>query len=324
MAEEPAGKIFINYRRGDDPGTAGRLYDRLEPEFGKDNLFMDVDTIPAGADFVTVLEGWVTKCDVLLAVIGKNWLNFPDTGGGRRLDNPNDYVRFEIDAALRLGKRVIPVLVNGAQMPTAAQLPEPLKPLARRNAVRLTHERFKADVQGLVNSIKKFLAEAAAERAVHTEAERQAAEEARMKREKETAQQLERERHAETEAWPLGKHATEAKTRIEQLRGGADNTQRSSSIEYASTITVIIARYVTKIIKTITITNIISVAENVELVCSVIFGANLFSAIIAYNLFSTRNEYVEVTMFMIALISGILFALSSAIKFIAEILNKFI
>ncbi len=185
MPDTFGGKVFINYRRGEDSGVAGRLYDWLEQEFSNDGLFMDVDTVAPGADFVSVLEDWVMKCDVLLAVIGKTWLDLKDTNGGRRLDNPNDFVRIEIASALQQGKRVIPVLVNGADMPAADKLPEPLKTLARRNAVRLTHERFKADVHGLVSGIKVFLAEAETERASSTEAERKAAEEARRAREAE-------------------------------------------------------------------------------------------------------------------------------------------
>ena len=165
-------KIFINYRRGDDLHAAGRLYDRIEQVFQEDALFMDVDNMPAGADFETILDKKVSECDVLLAVIGKNWLEMKDAEGMRRLDKPNDYVRIEIASALRLGKRIIPVLVNGADMPAPEVLPELLKPLSRRHAVRLTNERFKADAQGLVNGLKTALAEAEAERAARTEAER--------------------------------------------------------------------------------------------------------------------------------------------------------
>ncbi|MGO8951996.1 MAG: TIR domain-containing protein [Rhodomicrobium sp.] len=185
MAGGAAGKIFINYRRGEDSAAAGRLYDRLEQDFAKDDLFMDVDDIAAGQDFVAVLERQVAGCDVFLAVIGRNWLEAKDAGGNRRLDNPKDFVRIEIASALRLGKRVIPVLVNDGRMPSADALPEPLKALSRRNAVRLTHERFKADAHGLLNGLKAALAEAEAGRAAHTEAERRAAEAARKAREAE-------------------------------------------------------------------------------------------------------------------------------------------
>ena len=96
---------------------------------------------------------------MFLAVIGKTWLDIPDTADRRRIDDPRDFVRIEIASALQQGKHVIPVLVNGAQMPSEKCLPDPLKPLWRRNALRLTNERFKADVQGLVSGIKVVLAD---------------------------------------------------------------------------------------------------------------------------------------------------------------------
>jgi hypothetical protein len=159
MSQAPAVKVFVNYRRGEDSGTAGRLYDRLEQVLGRDNLFMDVNTITPGSDFVATLEGWVMKCDVLLAVIGKGWADLRGEDGRRRLDDPKDFVRVEIASALRIGKRVIPVLVNGAEMPAGDSLPEPLKPLARCNAVQLSHETFCADVQGLVSGLRTALTE---------------------------------------------------------------------------------------------------------------------------------------------------------------------
>ena len=104
-----AAKIFISYRRDDSAGHAGRVHDRLEREFGRDLLFMDVDAIPLGFNFVKVLEDQVTKCDVLLAIIGPGWLDARDDDGNRRLDNPHDYIRIEIAAAL---KRDIPVILS--------------------------------------------------------------------------------------------------------------------------------------------------------------------------------------------------------------------
>jgi hypothetical protein len=99
----------------------------------------------------------IAQCDVLLAVIGKNWIDARDAAGSRCLDNLYDYVRVEIEAALRLGKLVIPVLIDDVEMPRAEQLPETLKPLAHRNAVRVTHERFKSDPQGLVRALGAVL-----------------------------------------------------------------------------------------------------------------------------------------------------------------------
>jgi hypothetical protein len=153
------GKIFINYRRGDDPGNTGRLFDGLQDVFEPRQLFIDVDSIAPGLDFVRVLDEHIAQSDVLLAVIGKGWLDARDATGARRLDNPDDFVRIEIASALKQGKRVIPVLVGDAQMPRSDELPEELRPLARRNAVRLTYERFRADLQGFVKALKLALDE---------------------------------------------------------------------------------------------------------------------------------------------------------------------
>lgn len=193
-----SGRIFINYRRGDDPGFTGRLFDRLEQTFPPERLFIDVDSIDPGEDFVRVLQDQVDQCDVLLAVIGRGWLEATDENGKRRLQLDNDFVRIEIESALKLGKRVIPVLVNNADMPKPDTLPETLKPLTRRNAVRLTHDRFKADTQGLIKVLEGALEEAEAARTARTEAERRAAEEAARKRtEEESSRALEAERQAE-------------------------------------------------------------------------------------------------------------------------------
>jgi len=107
------GRIFISYRRVDSAGYAGRIYDRLAARFGEDAVFMDVDDIPAGLDFVDVLQNAVQSCDALAALIGPNWLDARDDAGVRRVDNPEDFVRVEIAAALERDIRVIPVLVDG-------------------------------------------------------------------------------------------------------------------------------------------------------------------------------------------------------------------
>lgn len=158
------GKIFINYRRGDEPGFTHALLGRLEQAFPAERLFIDVDNIPPGEDFVRALESQVAQCDALLAVIGNGWLDATDERGSRRLDDPNDFVRIEIESALKQGKRVIPVLVHEARMPRPDELPEAIRPLATRNAVRLTHERFRADVQGLIKALQGALVEVASRR----------------------------------------------------------------------------------------------------------------------------------------------------------------
>jgi uracil-DNA glycosylase family 4 len=147
-------RIFINYRRQDSEGYVGRLYDHLLQHFEREDVFMDVDTISPGADFVQVLEEAVSSCDVFIAVIGPQWLVAKDETGTRRLDSWNDFVRIEITTALKQNKLVIPVLVGQARMPTPTDLPEDMVLLARRNAVELSHHRFSYDMQRLVKAIR--------------------------------------------------------------------------------------------------------------------------------------------------------------------------
>jgi hypothetical protein len=149
-------KIFINYRRDDAAATAGRLHDALERAFNRDDLFMDVDNIPAGEDFVDYLNAQVAQCDIFLSLIGPNWLTAKSEDGARRLDNPDDYVRIEIAAALARKIRAIPVIVDGAKLPKAAELPEDLRPLARRNAFELRNSRFRRDVDALIEELRQL------------------------------------------------------------------------------------------------------------------------------------------------------------------------
>ena len=147
-------KIFINYRRQDSEGYVGRLYDHLAQHFPPENLFMDVTNIEPGEDFVQALEAAVAECAVFIAIIGPQWLAAADENGQRRLEQENDFVRLEIASALRQNKLIIPVLVGRAQMPSPADLLEDIAPLARRNAVELSHQRFAYDVEQLVERIK--------------------------------------------------------------------------------------------------------------------------------------------------------------------------
>ena len=125
------GQIFISYRRGDSAASAGRLYDHLKGHFASNYIFMDVDNLDAGIDFVEAIGESVGSCDVLIAVIGDRWLISSDEEGRRRLDNSEDFVRVEIATALKRGIRVIPVLVEGASMPRPSDLPDDLKSLER-------------------------------------------------------------------------------------------------------------------------------------------------------------------------------------------------
>jgi hypothetical protein len=149
--------IFVNYRREDSMGMAGRLYDRLAQAFGQKNLFMDVDHIPPGVDFADHLNNQVAACDVFIAVIGANWLDVRNEQGERRLHAPDDFVAIEIAAALARDIRVIPVLIDGTRMPKAGDLPEPLRPLVRRHAINLRHDEFGRDAEALIEKIKEAL-----------------------------------------------------------------------------------------------------------------------------------------------------------------------
>jgi len=151
-------KLFINYRREDTAPYAHRLCDHLIPHFGKNQVFIDIDQIDPGEDFVKAINGKVGTCDIVIVAIGPRWLNATDASGSRRLDNEGDFVRMEIVAALQRNIPVIPVLFGRAQMPRSEDLPEALAPISRRNAFELSETRFHADVNRLIEKIKKSLA----------------------------------------------------------------------------------------------------------------------------------------------------------------------
>jgi hypothetical protein len=149
--------IFISYRRDDSRHAAGRLLDRLRQTYQPDQLFLDVDHVVPGMDFVEVVLERVEACDAMLVIIGPNWLDARDEDGAHRLDNPHDLVRIEVEAALARNVRVIPVLVDDARIPRDDALPEPMRPLTRRNALRLTHEQWGSDVDRLVKVLRDIV-----------------------------------------------------------------------------------------------------------------------------------------------------------------------
>lgn len=150
--------IFISYRRQDSQSAAGRLADHLREHMPAVPIFRDVETIEPGVDFVDAIGRALQSCGVLLAIIGPRWSTMTDAAGRRRLDDANDYARLEISTALqRNDVLVIPVLVEGATMPAANDLPDDLKPLARRNAFELTDKRWEFDVSSLVDALNKAL-----------------------------------------------------------------------------------------------------------------------------------------------------------------------
>jgi hypothetical protein len=147
-------KIFINYRRDDARAYAGWLHDALKDEFGSGTLFLDINNTPPGIDWVDYLDRQLSVSDIFLAIIGPNWLNAKDESGNRRLEDPTDRVAGEIVAALKRDIPVMPILVDGARFPPEQQLPEPLRPLARRQAVEVRHAQFDRDVQALAHEIR--------------------------------------------------------------------------------------------------------------------------------------------------------------------------
>ena len=149
--------IFISYRRDDSEGEAGRLSDDLAQTFQEGSVFMDVNAIQPGRDFRKAIDESIHKCSVLLAVVGRDWLESKNASGQRRLEDETDFVRLEIASALQRDIPVVPVLVRGARMPSADQLPADLRELAYRNAVELTHARWKSDVRVLIQALRPYM-----------------------------------------------------------------------------------------------------------------------------------------------------------------------
>jgi hypothetical protein len=148
-----SGKIFISYRRNDSAANALGIGQYLAQEFGRQNIFIDVD-IGAGANFPAVLERRLAECKVLLAVIGPNWLDARDSTGNRRLDDPKDWVRLEIVRALERRITVIPVLIDGAELPSKSDLPEDLQGLLDHQSALVTTTRFRTEMGGLARDIR--------------------------------------------------------------------------------------------------------------------------------------------------------------------------
>jgi hypothetical protein len=235
MPQPPAKQfsgIFVSYRRDDSSGHAGRLSDRLVEHFGRDRIFMDIDTIEPGEDFVTVIENAVGSCEVLIAIIGRNWLSSPGGTMGR-LENPNDFVRLEIATALRRDIRVIPVLVQRASMPTPQDLPDDLAKFVRRNAVELTDLHWQSDVDQLISVMERVLAkreEAArlAEAASETEEEGQSREEQEKQRGAEERVRLEEEEAKRRAAEERRREGEEIERRAAEERASLEAHQESS------------------------------------------------------------------------------------------------
>lgn len=145
------GRVFISYRRADSATFTGRIYDRLVMEIGRSNVFKDVDDIPAGVDFAQYIQDSLRQCAAALVVIGPQWLKVRGVSGSRRLNDSQDFVRLEIETAFRLRLSVIPLLVDGAVMPAPKDLPEPLRPLVKLNALQVRNDPdFARDMEHVI------------------------------------------------------------------------------------------------------------------------------------------------------------------------------
>lgn len=146
-------RVFVSYRRGDASAWAGRLGDALAARLDQADIYQDIVTIEPGEDFVASIEAALARCDVVLAVIGPQWSSIADPEGTRRLDDPGDHVRTELSRAMALDKRVIPVLVGGASMPTPDRLPDDLAKLGLLQAVTLNDSTWRRDVDDMMNRL---------------------------------------------------------------------------------------------------------------------------------------------------------------------------
>jgi len=156
--------VFLSYRRETGAAHAGRLRDRIVDVFGREKLFMDLDRIPAGTDWIDEIENALQTCDVMVVLIDKQWIHATDTDGQRRLDDKDDFVRREVSRALERGVPVIPVLVQAASMPTASELPDVLARLSRRQALRIDDDRWDYDSELLVRVLRDHLSSRASSR----------------------------------------------------------------------------------------------------------------------------------------------------------------
>ena len=148
-------RVFISYRRSDSQWATDAVYAALRAKLSPEDVFMDVDSIPVGVDFVEYLDGWVRRSDIVLVMIGPQWLEAIDPQTRRRrLDNENDFVRIEIRQALSRGIPVVPVLLDGTSMPAASSLPDDISALVRRNAAQIHLRTRDVDLQRLIQQLE--------------------------------------------------------------------------------------------------------------------------------------------------------------------------
>jgi len=158
----PTYEVFVAYRRRDSPGHAGRIGERVMREFGRGQVFKDVDSLPPGRDFVDVVRERLQQAVLMVVIIGPRWLTLTNNSGTRRLDDAADLHREEIRSALTRGIDVFPVLVDGASIPAPEDLPEDIRPLARRYAIEMSETRWEYDLARLLEAAADTLWRASA------------------------------------------------------------------------------------------------------------------------------------------------------------------
>ena len=210
-------KVFISYRRDDSAGYAHAIHSQLVHHFSKGQVFMDVDTVEPGVDFVRAIEKAVGECDVLIALIGKRWAR-GEASGTSRLDDTKDYVRLEVSTALARDIRVIPVLVDGMTMPNEDSLPPPLRPITRRNAIEISNTRFNYDVEQLIAAVRRILNT--------IEPEPKANEEKERNRAQQEAEKFRLITEAQRKAEEAGLHQQERRQNEEDSRPKAEEESR--------------------------------------------------------------------------------------------------
>src|SRR5215813_9175679 len=151
-------QIFISYRGEDDPGITGRIYDRLVQKFGKKAIFKDVDSLPLGETFETHINSAISQCKIVLVIMGPRWIGIKDEKGISRIQAPYDYVRMEIEEAIRQNKPIIPLLINNTKMPRETDVPASIKELIYQSGMDIGYDpNFHFDIDYLIRKLKKYL-----------------------------------------------------------------------------------------------------------------------------------------------------------------------
>jgi hypothetical protein len=219
-----SGGVFFCYRREESGFATRAIHDRVVQRLERENVFLDVDNIELGVDWFEFLSERVGACDALVAVVGRDWLSCRDSDNRRRIDDPDDFVRIEIEAALKRGVHVIPVLVDGASMPNVRDLPESLKGFARRQNIEISHIRFNVDVDRLTRALVSILEARQTRDAAEA---RKAEEERRAQGSPAKAERVAREERERQEAAERATHVEEARQLAEAEAARLAEKQRS-------------------------------------------------------------------------------------------------